>query len=70
MSYLGILKDHLRIYLVHKFELSNIHVNEINVGLVGNLLSKRRALTTLATTNLKRFVNGGTPQGRIISPLL
>ena len=50
--------------------MSSFGVHESICRLVENLLTQRRISATLGSTNLKRFVGRGTPQGGVLSPLL
>jgi ribonuclease HI len=50
--------------------LSSLGVNQAIVSLVGNLLTSRRITSNMGTSVESRFVNRGTPQGGVISPLL
>ena len=50
--------------------LSRLSVNGGIVKFIKRLLTKRRISANLGTTTLTRFVNGGTPQGGVLSPLI
>lgn len=50
--------------------LSSLGVNQAIISLVRNLLTSRRIISEMGTSVKSRFVNRGTPQGGVISPLL
>ena len=50
--------------------LSRLSVNGGIIKFIKRLLTKRRISANLGTTTLTRFVNRGTPQGGVLSPLI